>query len=236
MAKKVKKTREEWKVWGNVFDSFTEHAINKLISQGRIDGLKSPISIGKESNIFTAQSRNGDVIVKIYRVQSCNFNKMYSYIRPDPRFHGIKPRRRQVILAWVQREFRNLFEARKAGVTVPKPIAIVDNAIVMELIGKGEPAPKLKDALPSDLKSFFEKTVHEMKLMHKARLVHGDLSEFNILNYNDVPVLIDFSQATVFASPNSEELLIRDAKNVANFFVKKGVRTTAEDILKRIRA
>ena len=112
-------TREKFKSMHNVFDEFTNRAIFKLISQGHFDGLQSPISIGKEANIFTALKGDRKVIVKIYRLETCDFNKMYDYIKEDPRYVNLKGKKRKIIFAWVQREFRNLLIARQASVNVP---------------------------------------------------------------------------------------------------------------------
>ena len=74
-----------------------------------------------------------------------------------------------------------------------------------------------------------------MRLLHAAGMVHGDLSPYNILNYNEKPVLIDFSQSTVVKTPNSQELLERDIKNILQFFRKLGVKHEAEEILLQIK-
>ena len=72
-----------------------------------------------------------------------------------------------------------------------------------------------------------------MKL-HKAGLVHGDLSEFNILVLNNKPVLIDFSQCSTTNSPNSDELIVRDVKGIAKFFSKLGVKTDDKELLEKL--
>jgi RIO kinase 1 len=226
--------REIWKTYQGVFDQFTIRNIFKLSSQGHFKELQSPISIGKESNIFSAITAEGRVIVKIHRLETCDFNTMYSYIRADPRYGWLKKHKRKIIFAWTQREFRNLLKAREAGVSCPKPIVIKDNILVMEFIGDKDAAPKLKDSLPKDKKKFFDQVIVNMEKFYKAGMVHGDLSAFNILNYNDKPVLIDFSQAMPMDAPNAEELLDRDIENVANFFNKYGVKITSDEIRNRI--
>ena len=78
--------KERFKTYKNVFDEFTVRSIFKLISQGYFEGLESPISIGKESNIFSALRKDNEkVIVKIYRLETCDFNRLYDYIKDDPR-------------------------------------------------------------------------------------------------------------------------------------------------------
>ena len=77
----VKKSIDKFKVYKNVFDEFTLKTLFKLSSQGHYDELMTPEQIGKESNIFLASTDSDDyVVVKIYRLQTCNFNKMFSYI------------------------------------------------------------------------------------------------------------------------------------------------------------
>ena len=72
------KPKEKFKTWGDVFDQFTQKTVYKLISRGHFEGLESPISIGKESNVFSAVKKDGTrVIAKIYRLETCDFNKMY---------------------------------------------------------------------------------------------------------------------------------------------------------------
>ena len=151
-------TREKFKTLKNVFDTFTERNIFKLISQGYFDGLESPIFIGKEANLFTAIKGKKKVVVKIYRLQTCDFNRMYDYIKYDPRFPNVRKQRRKTIFAWAQREYRNLLKAREAGIRVPTPITCMHNILVMEFIGNEEPAPKLKDAVPKNAKKFFNET------------------------------------------------------------------------------
>lgn len=227
-------TREKFKTLHNVFDTFTERNIFKLISQGHLDGLESPIFIGKEANIFTALKDKKRVILKIYRLQTCDFNRMYDYIKFDPRFPHVRKQRRKTIFAWAQREYRNLMKAREAGVRVPTPITCTYNILVMEYIGDEQPAPKIKDKLPQDSKKFFDEVIEGMRKLYKAGLVHADLSHFNILNHKEKPVFIDMSQATPLEDPNSTEYLERDIKNICTFFKKTGVKAESEDIKKKI--
>jgi len=173
--------REDFKTMHNVFDEFTNRTIFKLISEGYISGLESPISIGKEANIFSAKRKDGSrVIVKIYRLEACDFNRMYDYIKEDPRYGGIKGKKRKVIFAWVQREYRNLLIAREANVSVPTPLTFKNNVLVLEFIGKADKvAPKLGVEPPKNQKEFFNKVIDNMKKLYKAGLVHADLFPSN---------------------------------------------------------
>ena len=225
MSKKSK-PREEFKTMHDVFDGFTNRTLYKLITQGHFEGLESPISIGKESNVFSAIKKDGSrVMVKIYRLETCDFNRMYDYIKDDPRFIDMKKGKRNIIFSWVQREYRNLLKARQANVSVPTPFTFSKNVLVLEFIGDDETfAPKLKDAIPKNPKEFFEKIIANMKRLHKAGFVHADLSAFNILNCNEKPVFIDFSQCITLDSSRSKEYLERDIRNICNFFKKIGLK------------
>jgi RIO kinase 1 len=233
-----KPTHEKFKTYQDVFDEQTLRAIFEIGSKGYFQELKSPISIGKESNIFSAVTKDGGYLaVKIYRVNVCDFKKMYSYIRGDPRFKGLNSQKRKVIYAWAQREFRNLMAARDAGVSAPKPIAVMQNILIMEFIGENnEAAPKLKDKPAKNAKKFGKEVIKQMKLLYKNDLVHGDLSEFNILNWNDKPVLIDLSHSVKLNYPGALELLRRDVVNVCNYFNRKGLKIDADRVFNEIVA
>lgn len=218
--KMTRVNKEKFKIYKNVFDEFTIATLFKLSSQGHFEELVSPVKIGKESNIFIAETKDDEyVIVKIYRLQSCNFNKMFSYIKSDPRFMSIKNQRRQVIFKWVQREYRNLLAARER-INVPTPYIFSNNVIVMESIGKDIPAPQLKDKHPKDIKDFAAKVLGSVMELCKLGLVHGDLSEFNILNHDETPYFIDFSQSTSVKDASAQEYMQRDLKNLKRFFLK----------------
>src|SRR3989338_3165190 len=149
---KFREYTEKFKTMHDVFDHFTNRSIFKLITEGHFKGLESPISIGKESNVFSALTEEGKrIIVKIYRLETCDFNAMYSYIKDDPRYSGLKDKKRKIILTWVQREYRNLMNAREAQVSVPIPITFQNNILVLEFVGRNsEIAPRLKDKIPKN--------------------------------------------------------------------------------------
>jgi len=159
---------------------------------------------------------------------------MYDYIKKDPRYEFLKKHRRQIIVSWTQREYKNLLRAEKAKVRVPKALGWRNHILVEEFIGKEKPAEPLKDSLPTDPERFFKEIIHQMKLLYRSGLIHGDLSSFNILNNEETPVLIDFSQATLTKTPNSEELLERDLTNILKFFKKLGISADYTKIYKEI--
>jgi len=228
--------KEKFKTYKNVFDHLTLRILFKLSSQGHFDELQSPISVGKESNVFLAIKGKDYVLVKIYRVNTCDFKRMYQYIVGDPRFEGLQKQRRKVIYAWAKREYKNLLLARKAGAAVPQVIAFLGNVLVMELIGnKGEPAPKLKDQLPKHLKNFSLELFRSLHKMYTYKLIHGDLSQYNILNYEEKPVLIDLSHGTLLRYPRAEELLERDMKTLINYFSRAGLKLDIKETLEKIK-
>lgn len=226
--------QERFRTLKGVFDDFTNRTLFQLQSRGAFDELQIPLSVGKESNVFIASKGKDKVIVKIYRIQNADFKRMYDYIRKDSRYEFLKNNRRQIILSWAQREFKNLKKSEKAKVRSPKAFAWRNHIIVEEFIGDEQPAPPLKDLHPKNPQQFFADIIEQMKKLYQNGIIHGDLSSFNILNYKDQPVLIDYSQATLIKTPNSEELLERDLKNILSFFKKLGIEEDYEKVFKRI--
>ena len=216
--------KEKFRTYENVFDESTLRTLFKLSSKGYFEELESPISVGKEANVFSAKTKDKEkVVVKIYRVNSADFHKMYNYIAADPRFKGLMKKRRKIIYAWAQREYSNLLLVREAEVAAPKPIAFSNNVLIMEYIGKKQPAPKLKNKKPKDIKKFYKEIEENMKKLEKKGLIHGDLSEYNILNDNDHPVFIDFSHGIKDNYPNAEELKERDRRTIQNYARRNGI-------------
>lgn len=229
------KSREKFKTEHGVFDEFTSQTLFKLSTEGLFQHLVSPLSIGKESNVFAAQTKEGKyVALKIYRLENCDFNRMYDYIKFDPRFTGLLKRRRQVIFTWAKREYRNLLLAREAGVSCPTPLSFKNNVLVEEFIGNSDPAPRLVNAKPKNPSEFFKKVIKNITLLYQNNLTHGDLSAFNILNHNENPVFIDFSQATISKSPRFNELFARDVRIICTYFTKLGIELNSQQIINTI--
>jgi len=182
------------------------------------------VSAGKEARVYWAKNRRGeDVAVKIYLTTTAEFRKsIRQYIIGDPRFESVSGDLRKLILKWVQKEYKNLKRMYEAGVRVPKPYYAYRNILVMEFIGEnGIRAPLLKEVRLTDEEyvEIYEKIVHYIKLMYnKAKLVHADLSEYNIMLYGGEPVIIDVSQAVTLDHPMAMYFLIRDIKNIIRYF------------------
>ena len=221
-----------------VFDRRNLMRIYKLFTEGVIDRLDFPISTGKEGNVFRATTAKGELVaVKIYRTSTATFRDMAKYVQGDPRFKGIKNNRQKLILAWASKEFANLDRLHRAGVRVPRPIRHLGNIVVMEYIGDAvEPAKEMRDVALDDPERISRTILGYMRLAYqKAELVHGDVSEFNVLIKDGEPVMIDVGQGVMLEHPLSQELLERDVRNVARFFKKYGVTIDAAKELKEIR-
>lgn len=235
---KRRKDEDLLKTVEEVFDTFTLQALYRLINKKVIDVLYGVVDAGKESRVYWAKSPQGeDLAVKIFLTSTREFKKtVLQYIDGDPRFKKIKRDTRNIVYAWALKEFKNLKRAYEAGVSVPKPIAVYKNIIVMTFIGEnGVPAPLLKDAEISNYEEMFWKIVNNVKILYsKAKIVHADLSEYNIMVWKGGPVFFDFGQAVLTSHPNAEFFLERDVKNVVNFFRKRGVEVEAKNVLAEI--
>ena len=146
--------------------------------------------------------------------------------------HGYcKHNPRKMVKTWAEKEMRNLTRMHSAGIPCPEPIVLRSHVLVMDFIGhKGWPAPLLKDCRISDSKAR-ELYLQCVKLIRdlywKCKLVHADLSEFNML-YNQVSdelFVIDVSQSVEHDHPNSLVFLRKDCSNINDFFKKKNVCT-----------
>jgi len=211
-----------------VFDQSTLLVIYHFLSKGVIDEIHGVVSAGKEARVYWGKNKEGkELAVKIYLTGSAEFRKgMLKYIEGDQRFKGVKRDTRSLIFAWAQKEYRNLEQAARAKVRVPKPIAVRKNVLVMEFIGKdGVSAPSMKEQQPSDPEKVYNLLLAYLKrLYRKAELVHGDLSEYNIMMWKGRPVIFDVSQAVPTSHPMAELFLRRDLENVSRFFNRLGVK------------
>lgn len=222
---KIEKDKDLFETVEEVFDRATVMAIYSLINRGIIDSMRGVVKAGKESRVYWAKGRDEeDLAVKIFLTSSMEFKKsMLQYIHGDPRFKVGKDYRK-IVYTWAQKEYRNLSEAKMAGVPVPKPIYAYQNILVMEFIGnEGVPAPLLKD-LPELDEGIFHQIMTAIKNLYSvAGLVHADLSEYNIMVNNGKAYLIDFGQAVPRDHPMSWEFLSRDVVNILRFFKKAGL-------------
>jgi len=212
-----------------VFDGRTLTTVMHLLNRRRLRELQGAVKSGKESRIYRGiDMKGGDVAVKIYLTSSAIFRQgRLKYIRGDPRFKDIPHDTRSLIDQWASKEFKNLQLAKDAGLAVPTPIYVEKNVLLMEFIGKnGVPAPHLREVPLQAASSWYDKIVEMLQdLYNKAKLVHGDLSEYNILVPDGYPMLIDFAQAVTIEHPEAREFLKRDIENLNNYFKGLNVRT-----------
>ncbi|EMA42865.1 non-specific serine/threonine protein kinase [Halococcus morrhuae DSM 1307] len=231
------KDADQFKVEGGVFDEATLGALYKLVQDGHIDALGGPISTGKEAHVFLASAGDHDVAVKIYRINASDFTQMRRYLEGDPRFDEIGGKKKAVVLAWTRKEFANLKRAKRAGLRVPEPLAVERNALVMEFLGTdGERARRLSELQIENPETAYEVVREYMRRLYSAGLVHGDLSEYNILVHDSQLWVLDLGQAVTIHHPNSREFLERDCENVASFFARQGLDADGESLLADVTA
>jgi RIO kinase 1 len=210
-----------------VFDQTTRMIVFDMMNSGILYELNGAVSSGKEAKVYWGKNKEGaDLAVKIYLTSSAEFKRgMHKYIEGDPRFKDVKHDTRSLIAVWAQKEFRNLGEADAVKVRVPKPIAVKSNVVVMEFIGEnGVSAPSLKEQPPANPEGVYKIIVTYLKrLYQKAKLVHGDLSEYNIMMWKGKPVVFDVSQSVTIQHPLADFMLRRDLANINRFFSRLDV-------------
>ena len=234
------KRSEELEVLEEVFDRSTLMVIYHFMNKGIIDEIHGVVKSGKESRVYWGIGAEGkELAIKIYLVVSSEFRKgILKYIEGDPRFQGVRHDTRSLIFAWAQKEFKNLERAKRARIRSPRPIAVKKNVLIMDFIGKnGKSAPLLKDQTPKNPQWVYEKLLtYIQKLYCKVDLVHGDVSEYNVMIWKEQPVLFDMSQAVPLVHPMSDSLLRRDLTNLNRFFSRLGVEVeSTEESYRRIR-
>lgn len=194
---------------------------------------------------------------KIYKTSILSFVDRERYIIGEHRFRGgeHKGSNRTMVKKWAEKEFRNLQRLYRAGIPCPFPIMLKVNVLLMGFLGSGGDAyPRLHDAVitaekedleaaeegeseedaaeASVARQWYELYVQNLglmrKLYHECRLVHADLSEYNLL-YNDHKLyVIDVSQSVSFDHPHALEFLRMDIRNINSFYRKKGVDVLAD--------
>ena len=233
------KDADQFKVEQSVFDDATLGALYRLVQHGYIDAFGGPISTGKEANVYAAlggdKTEYEEVAVKVYRIAASDFKQMREYLAGDPRFEGIRNDKKEIVIAWTRKEFANLTRAKQAGVRVPEPIAVERNILVMEYIETdGERAKRLSEVHVENPETAFEVVQEYMTRLYRAGLVHGDLSEYNIVFHDGQLVFLDLGQAVTIHHPNATEFLRRDCRNIVTFFDRLGYNVTTDDLYSSI--
>ncbi len=241
LAQKLKRKKlfdgfKKNKVVNEVLDKLTVMELYNLIKSNVVLYMNGVVKAGKESVVFWAKGENDeDLALKVYLVSTSNFKKRIQYIVGDPRFTRIKKGTKNLVYIWAQKEFRNLSLCYKKGIPVVKPIHVSKNILVMEFIGKdGTPA---KTLLESQIDQHdYESSISLIKMLYnKAKLVHGDFSEYNIFKTDTGLILFDLGSAVDLNHPNSNDFLKRDINNITKFFVKRGLTVEhPSDVLRKV--
>ena len=224
------------KTFGEVFDRQTLLLLGKLISDGIINQVDFPVSTGKEANIFRGTTPEKEfVAIKIFRTSTMTFKHIASYIEGDPRFSYGYKNRRDIIEEWARKEYKNLVLLHQAKVRAPAPIKCVHNILIMEYIGDAsKPAPMLKDVLLRNPQKIFDEIMAFITRMYKIKIVHADLSAFNILMFRQKPYIIDVGQGVLLDHPSSLEFLKRDIYNIVHYFKKYGIESNERRIFEQL--
>jgi len=211
----------------------TPKRLEPVLEDGLIDEVIRPLMSGKEAAVYVVRCGTELRCAKVYKeANKRGFRQAAEYQEGrktrnsrDARAmaKGSKHGRKEQEEAWQNAEVAALFHLASAGVRVPKPFDYMDGVLLMELVGdgSGDVAPRLNDVdlLPDDAREFHGFMIGEIVKMLCAGLVHGDLSEFNVLLGPDGPVIIDLPQAVDAAANNHAfSMLERDVRNMAEYF------------------
>jgi len=206
--------------------------LQPLIEEGLIDEVVRPITSGKEAEVFVVWANGHLRAAKVYKeATQRSFQNRADYLdgrktrgSRDERAlkRGGRFAKGQEEEGWQTAELSALGKLRAAGVRVPEPRGFMDGVLIMDLVLtlEGEPAPRLVDCrfTPDEARHLFGELIHEVQRMLCAGIVHGDLSEYNVLMAPYGPVIIDFPQMVdAAASRSARRILLRDIGNLRTF-------------------
>ena len=221
------KRSEEMESLEEVFDRSTLMIVYRLLNRGYITNINGAVRSGKESRLYWGLGkRNKTIAIKIFLTTSAEFLKgRMMYIQGDERFRSARKDTRSLVNLWALKEFKNLQLASEVGVRVPAPVKVDGNVLLMEFIGKkGEPAPLLRETPLDHPARVYDKIAEAVRTLYRdAHLVHGDLSEYNIMMVKKQPIIFDFAQAVITEHPMAQSFLERDLLRMNGYFSKIGV-------------
>jgi RIO kinase 1 len=206
--------------------------LRPLFDDGIIQAVLRPLMSGKEAKVYLVDSEGERRVAKVYKeANDRSFRQRAAYtegrrVKSSRDQRALKRRSRhgkaQDEAAWRSAEYDTIARLQAAGVRVPVPYHFLDGVMVMELVkdDRGEPAPRLGDVNlePAEARAIYQKLVREVVRMLCAGIIHGDLSDFNVLLAHDGPVIIDFPQSMDAArNSNAREILLRDVANLDAF-------------------
>ncbi|HEX3138726.1 MAG TPA: PA4780 family RIO1-like protein kinase [Rhizobacter sp.] len=207
--------------------------LQTLMAEGLIDSVVRQLKSGKEADVYVVRCGGETCAAKVYKeANKRSFRQAVDYtenrkVRNSRQARAMAKRtsfgREQQEAAWQSAEVDALYRLAAAGVRVPRPSNFHDGVLLMELVADdhGDAAPRLNDLNFSaeEARQHHAALIGEVVRMLCAGVVHGDLSEFNILLAADGPVIIDLPQAVDAAGNNhAARMLIRDVNNLRNFF------------------
>ena len=207
--------------------------IEPLVEDGLVDKVIRELMSGKEAKVYVVQCGDEIRCAKVYKEANLrSFHQAVDYTegrkvkgsrQARAMAKGTKYGRKEQEAAWQSAEVDALYKLAAAGVRVPHPFGFYEGVLLMQLVKaeNGEPAPRLNDVklTPEQAREFHAMLIRQVVLMLCAGIVHGDLSEFNILVDDKGPVIIDLPQAIdAAANNNASRMLERDVDNLANYF------------------
>jgi len=207
--------------------------LQPLIEEGLIDTVVRQLMSGKEAMVYVVRVGDETRCAKVYKeatersfrqaVDYTENRKVKNTRQARAMAKGTKFGRQAQEAAWQSAEVDALYRLAAAGVRVPRPYNFCDGVLLMELVTDehGDAAPRLNDVqfTPEDARRHHATLIREVVRMLCAGVVHGDLSEFNILVAADGPVIIDLPQAIDAAGNNhAKRMLLRDVDNLRHFF------------------
>ena len=207
--------------------------LQPLVEDGLIDDVLYQLMSGKEATVFAVTSQGEVRCAKVYKeAMKRSFKKAAQYqegrkVKNSRRARAMEKGssfgRKQQEDAWQNAEVDALFTLSKAGVRVPQPFGCYDGVLLMELVtdDEGNVAPRLNDVSMSTEQALEDhaQVMHYVMLMLCAGIVHGDLSEFNVLVDDYGPVIIDLPQAVnAAANNNAFSMLQRDVRNMTDYY------------------
>ncbi|KAI0964912.1 RIO1 family-domain-containing protein [Xylaria arbuscula] len=230
-----------------VLDQRTRMILYQMINRGVVSEVHGAISTGKEANVYGAVAYESDLskvqrAVKVYKTAILSFKDRERYITGEHRFKAgaDKGNNRKMVKLWAEKEFRNLRRIHQSGIACPEPIQLKLHVLVMGFLGdrRGWAYPRLRDAnIPAeDAEQIWTELYIQLlgimrRLYQVCKLVHADLSEYNILYHDRQLYIIDVSQSVEHDHPRSLEFLRMDIKNTGDFFRKQGVDTLADRVV-----
>ncbi len=207
--------------------------LQPLVEEGVIDGVVRQLMSGKEAMVYVVRAGGETRCAKVYKeadqrsfrqaVDYTENRKTRSSRQARAMAKGTRFGRESQERAWQSAEVDALYRLAAAGVRVPRPFNFHEGVLLMELVtdAEGNAAPRLNDVAftPEEALDFHARLIREVVRMLCAGVIHGDLSEFNVLAGAEGPVIIDLPQAVDAAGNNhAPAMLERDVANLRNFF------------------